>query len=57
MMHWPRGKYNGELIVGVSVKVVINVRSWFFRASWNFGAPYIHLGFIHIWCSPAYTRL
>lgn len=39
---WPRGKYNGKRITGVSVKVRFDVSFcyWRPRASWNFGMPY-----------------
>ena len=43
-MAWPRGKYNGERILGVSMKVVLNLGYWVIRARWNFGMPYIICG-------------
>jgi len=27
-MHWPRGRYNGKRIVGISFKVVVDVTHW-----------------------------
>lgn len=27
-MRWPRGRYNGQRIVGVSFKVVLDVTTW-----------------------------
>ena len=43
-MRWPRGKYNGQRIVGIRVFFVINLRHWILSASWNFGEPYIFCG-------------
>lgn len=43
MPKWPRGKHNGQRIVGFAVKLIVEVDyvCWLPRASWNFGNPYL----------------
>lgn len=40
-IRWPRGRYNGQRIVGGSAKVRVNVLVWRWLpwARWNFGNP------------------
>ena len=33
-MHWPRGKYNGKRIVGVDIRVKLDVTHWYWRPIW-----------------------
>lgn len=52
-MKWPRGRYNGQRITGVEVKVRLDLR-W-----WRFGLPTrngvcLSIGPLHIWTTPAY---
>ncbi len=47
-MRWPRGKYNGERIIGFNVSLSLklpedwDIARWLLipRVSWNFGNPY-----------------
>ena len=52
-MRWPRGRWNGQRITGLEVKIRIDVLWW--RLSW-FG-PYgscASFGPVHVWVSPTY---
>jgi len=42
--HWPKGKYNGKRIVGIDIRLSIDILFWIMRWSWNFGEPYIFIG-------------
>lgn len=53
-MKWPRGKYNGRLIVGVEIKIIINIAVWRWGCGWNYGMPYLHIGCIHMWAQCYY---
>ena len=48
---WPRGKYNGQRIVGVSFKIVLDVTAW----EW---LPIIgnHQGMFHWLCFRTWTE-
>ena len=55
-MNWPRGKYNGRDIVGVSVKVRVYLNRWYWRPrhyeySWNF-----HWLCFSVWIEAEYGR-
>jgi len=53
-MTWPRGRYNGRRIVGITVKVTLDVTWW--RLAW-FGpwGSCASLGPIHVWVEAAYA--
>lgn len=56
-MRWPRGRYNGRRIVGVEVKVRINLRWW----SLDWPSPRLgmcgSLGPVHVWLNWEYDVL
>lgn len=45
-MKWPRGKYNGLRIVGVSVKVQVDITDW----AWIPIVEWRHFGFVQVLC-------
>jgi len=55
-LRWPRGKHNGQRIVGVEVKFVISLTFWALKLGWNFGNPMIHFGPLHFWFQTVYDR-
>lgn len=55
-MKWPRGKYNGERIVGVRAKVVIDVTQWWLCCKLFYGTLYIHIGPVHMWIEKEFRR-
>ncbi len=54
-MKWPRGKYNGRRIVGVSMKIQIIVDYWGFGFQWNIGTKHIHVGAVLIHFETVYS--
>jgi hypothetical protein len=54
---WPRGKHNGQRIVGVSVKVKVRVDHWHWKPflTWNWGMPCAHWLFIWSWWELVYA--
>ena len=58
-LRWPRGKYNGRRITGLSVKVRFDVAmfQWKPRASWDFGTPYFAWLFVIMNIEPIYHYL
>lgn len=53
-MTWPRGKYNGLRIVGIDVKVNVNIRQWRWWAYCRFGTASAGIGPVRLWASLAY---
>lgn len=47
-MKWPRGRYNGMRILGISIKMKIDVTLWGFDIYWKHQKS-IHIGCLHIW--------
>lgn len=49
-MKWPRGKYNGQRIVGFRISLTVNVEHpfWLPRLSRNHGEPYLLWLIFHI---------
>jgi hypothetical protein len=43
-LRWPRGRYNGQKIVGFKFSISIDILWWILAASWNFGEPYLFIG-------------
>ena len=43
-LRWPRGRYNGKRIVGITLSAEIDVMFWHLSWSWNFGEPYVFIG-------------
>ena len=43
-MKWPRGKYNGQRIVGVGVRIRIHIRYWHLNLIWKLGTYFIQIG-------------
>jgi hypothetical protein len=54
-MHWPRGKYNGQRIVGIEIRFKLNITYWLCTASWNYGEPYVFIGPLRIQVSAVYA--
>ena len=56
-MGWPRGRYNGARIVGVTVKVKVDILDW----SWCWPRPHygicLGLGPLRIWWGWTYEGL
>lgn len=53
-MRWPRGKYNGQRIVGLEVKVVVDIRHWLLIwPQFRYGRC-LALGPVRVWLSAAY---
>ena len=56
-MKWPRGKYNGKRVAGLSLKVRFNILWWSRpRISLKPWSQYLHFGPIHIWWEPDYEN-
>ena len=55
MLRWPRGRLNGQRIVGVVVKVRVDVRRWRLGLPTRYGVC-LSIGPVHIWFSAAYER-
>ena len=53
-MKWPRGKYNGQKIVGIEFKFKVDITFWRLLLKWNFGEPYFFLGPFRLQISPVY---
>ena len=53
---WPRGKYNGQRIVGVVLKARLDVRRWRFGLPNRFGTC-LSVGPLHVWFEAAYDEL
>lgn len=51
---WPRGKYNGQRIVGFEVKVVVDVRRWMLVWPHFLYGRCLAVGPLRVWLSPAY---
>jgi len=51
MLKWPRGKYNGQRIVGISFKIAIDITHW----TWK---PFIghYCGACHWLCVRTWTQ-
>lgn len=49
-LRWPRGRYNGRRIVGIWIKLRIDVLHCRVRCGWNFGEPYLVIGPLFINC-------
>ena len=57
LVRWPRGKYNGEKITGITIKFCLDLLYWTRpRCGWNYGNPYLHLGPLHFWFGATYRR-
>lgn len=52
-MRWPRGKFNGQRIVGVVVKFRLDFRRWRFVLPDRFGRC-LALGPLSVWIEAAY---
>lgn len=53
-MRWPRGKYNGQRIVGVSITAAVDVTWWSLGLpSFKYGTC-LSLGPVHIWFNGRY---
>lgn len=53
-MRWPRGRYNGARIIGVDMKVVLDITSWGWR--WLPRNGYCgRYGPLRVWCGWAYS--
>ena len=52
-MRWPRGRYNGQRLVGFDLRVRVNLRQWRLwgpsRFAWT-----VAVGPVRLWLSPNY---
>ncbi len=55
-MNWPRGKYNGDRIVGFELKVRFDIRCWRLTMPDRYGTC-LGLGPLRIWLTAAYDQL
>ena len=53
---WPRGKYNGMAITGITMKMVIDLSFYKLSVSCNYGEPYLHVGPLHFWFELTYRE-
>lgn len=56
-MLWPRGKYNGKRIGGVTARLTVDVLWWYWRPriSAQFGTLAVHWLCFHLWAEAAYS--
>jgi hypothetical protein len=54
-MAWPRGRYNGQRIVGFVVKVRVDLLWWGFRLPSIKYGQCGSLGPLHVWLEAAYA--
>lgn len=54
-MRWPRGRWNGQRIVGLDVRIRIDVTWWRVRWFGRYGACG-SLGPLHVWLHAAYAE-
>lgn len=54
-MTWPRGRYNGDRIVGVEVKIVFDVTVWWWCLPNRWGRC-LAIGPLRIWIMTRYTQ-
>ena len=55
-IRWPRGRYNGQRIVGVTVKADIDVLNWGLSLPTRYGGC-LWLGPLRLWVSACYDLL
>lgn len=55
-LRWPRGRYNGQRIVGCRWTVVIDVTCWRFVWPRPLYGTCLGLGPLRIWWTPEYDR-
>lgn len=55
MTRWPRGKYNGQRIVGMEIRARFDLEQWGFRAKWDLGTCFVHIGPMIVWFDTAYS--
>ena len=55
MMHWPVGRYNGQRIVGLEIRVKLDVTRWTWCLPTRYGRC-LGLGPLMIWVQAAYRR-
>lgn len=56
-MKWPRGKFNGQRITGVTVRMEIDVLDWWWRLSCEFGTLRIFVGPVCFWIDANYEPI
>ena len=54
-MGWPRGKWNGRRIVGISIKVRLLVNHWYWRPKHYSYMNDLHWGCFSIWIEAEYA--
>ena len=52
--HWPRGKYNGQRILGGSLKTAIRLDGWYWRPTWNKYAQCFRWLCFYVWVEAVY---
>ncbi len=55
-MQWPRGKYNGIRIVGVEIRIKLDLLAWWWELRYRLDALRIFVGPVHIWISLNYEN-
>lgn len=53
-MKWPRGKYNGQRIVGIEIRMKIDILEWWWELRYRHGTQRIFMGPVHIWIDTNY---
>lgn len=55
-LHWPRGRYNGRPITGVSIKAMVDLSwwNWIPMVSWNCGQPVVFWLCFSLRCETVY---
>lgn len=56
VLSWPRGRYNGHLVDGGTIKVELHLLwwEWWPNLSWNHGQPYVHWLCVTVRAEPHY---
>lgn len=55
-MRWPRGRYNGQRIVGVEVKCCVDFTWWGLALGSVTYATALSVGPFHVWVGAVYAR-
>lgn len=53
-MKWPRGRYNGQRIVGLEARVCFDVTWWSLRLPDFRNGTCLSIGPLHVWLRAAY---
>ena len=56
-MRWPHGRYNGRRIVGIAIRMEIDILTWWWGVRCQHGTLAIFMGPVHIWVDANYETL